>query len=77
MSMASRNPSSELPASATTMPIPAMPKRPAVRATALFTPDARPVCSTETASITTVVSGATKSAAPQPSSSAAGKNVVQ
>ncbi len=48
-----------------------------MRATALFTPDATPLFSVSTASNTVVVSGATKNAPPMPSSSAAGKYVVQ
>ena len=54
-----------------------MPINPAVRATALLTPDAMPACSTGTLFITVVVNGATKSAPPQPKTIAAGKNVVQ
>src|SRR5581483_4914723 len=75
--MAPRNPQRYDGAAVTTMPSAAIPIKPAVRATALFIPEATPACSTGTAFITAVVNGATKSAPPQPSSVAAGKNVVQ
>ncbi len=62
---------------ASTMPSAATASSPAVRATALFTPEATPLCSGSSASKTVVVSGATKHTAPSPSSTAAGKYVVQ
>src|SRR4029077_20791400 len=52
-------------------------RRPATRATALLTPDATPACRLSTALITVVVSGATVIAMPNPSTTTAGKNVVQ
>ena len=61
----------------TTTPRSATPINPAVRATALLTPDATPECSTGTEFITVVVNGATKSAPPHPRIVAAGKKVVQ
>src|SRR5579884_2729933 len=62
---------------ASTIPSAAIAISPAVRATALFTPDATPLFSVSTASNTVVVSGATNSVPPIPSSTAAGKYVVQ
>src|ERR1700681_2547210 len=73
--MREENVASNTPAS--TMPSAATASSPAVRATALFTPDATPLFSVSTASKTVVVSGATKNAPPIPSSSAPGKYVVQ
>ncbi len=59
------------------MPNTAIAISPATRATALFTPDATPACSASTAVIAVVVSGATTIAMPNPSTTTAGKNVVQ
>src|SRR5215470_19069324 len=50
---------------------------PATRATALLTPDATPACCVSTAVIAVVVSGATTIVIPNPSTTTAGKNVVQ
>src|SRR5712691_10439303 len=55
----------------------AIASRPATRATALLTPDATPAWRLSTAPITVVVSGATVIAIPNPSTTTAGKNVVQ
>ncbi len=54
-----------------------MATNPAVRATALLTPDATPACVCETELITTVVSGATLMAIPRPSTATGGKKSVQ
>ena len=51
--------------------------KPAVRDTALFTPDAIPARLSCTAFITVVVSGATLIAMPKPSTMIAGRKVVQ
>jgi hypothetical protein len=50
---------------------------PAIRDTALFTPEATPASLEGTASITAVVSGATLIAIPMPKTTTAGKNVLQ
>src|SRR5258705_13992342 len=55
----------------------AIARRPATLATALFTPDAAPACRGSTALITVVVSGATVTAMPRPSTTTEGKNVAQ
>ena len=56
----------------------AMARRPAARATALFTPDAAPAWRSSSIDvITVVVSGATVIAIPMPSVAMPGKNVVQ
>src|SRR4026208_639569 len=60
-----------------TTPNTAIASRPAVRDTALFIPDATPACSSPTALITVVVKGATLIAIPSPSTSTAGKKLVQ
>src|SRR5205085_12440344 len=60
-----------------TTPKSAIARRPATRATALLTPDATPACLGSTALITVVVNGATVIAMPNPSTTTAGKNVVQ
>ena len=62
---------------ASTTPKTAIASRPATRATALLTPDATPACRGSTALITVVVRGATVIAIPNPSTTTAGKNVVQ
>ena len=62
---------------ASTTPNTAIASRPATRATALLTPDATPAWWLSTAPITVVVSGATVTAMPNPSTTTAGKNVVQ
>ena len=49
----------------------------AMRETALFTPDAVPAASGPTAFMTVVVSGATVTVMPMPSTTMAGKNVLQ
>src|SRR5690606_6784983 len=51
--------------------------RPATLATALLTPEATPAWLSSTAPITVVVSGATLTVTPNPSTPAAGKKVVQ
>jgi len=48
-----------------------------MRDTGLFTPEATPTCFSGTAFITVVVSGATLTAIPIPSTTMAGKNVSQ
>src|SRR5581483_1798741 len=73
--MRASKPRSNTPAS--TIPNAAIASKPAVRATALLMPDATPLRSLSTASNTVVVSGATKHAPASPSSTAAGKYVVQ
>ena len=55
----------------------AIARRPATRATALLMPDATPAWRVSTAPITVVVSGATVTAIPNPSTTTAGKKVVQ
>ena len=60
-----------------TMPNTATENSPAVRDTALLTPDAIPAQRSSTAFITVVVSGAMLIAMPTPSTTIAGKNVVQ
>src|SRR5712692_5225948 len=62
---------------ASTTPKTAIARRPATLATALLTPDATPECRGSTALITIVVRGATVIAIPNPSTTTAGKNVVQ
>ena len=59
------------------MPSTAMASRPAVRETALLMPEAVPACSVPTEPITAVVKGATLMAIPIPSTTDAGKKVVQ
>ncbi len=54
-----------------------MASNPATRETALFIPDALPACSAGAEFMTVVVSGATNVEVPSPSSSTAGKNVLQ
>src|SRR5579875_201936 len=61
----------------TTSPSTAMAISPAVRDTALLMPEATPARCGPTDPITAVVSGATAIAMPRPSTTAAGKNVVQ
>src|SRR5262249_37473085 len=63
-------------ASATTPTI-ATARSAAPRATALFPPDATPTRPSSTAAITVLVSGATVTAIPVPTTTMAGKNVVQ
>src|SRR5579863_1734092 len=75
--MALRNPPAYEADVVTMTPRAATPINPAVRATALLTPEATPECSTGTEFITVVVSGATKSAPPHPKIVAAGKKVAQ
>ena len=75
--MAPRKPSRYDGAEVTMSPSAAIPMSPAVRATALLTPEATPACETGTDPITAVVRGATKSAPPRPRIVAAGKKVVQ
>src|SRR6266850_3391981 len=60
-----------------TTPNTAMASSPATRATALLIPDATPARPLSTALITVVVSGATVIAMPNPTTTTAGKNVVQ
>ena len=60
-----------------TIPSTAMARTPANRATALLIPDAVPAWSLSTEAITTVVSGATVTAIPKPSTTDARKNVFQ
>ena len=60
-----------------TMPKSAIARRPAIRATALLTPDAAPERCAAAESSTVVVSGAMQIAMPRPSTTTAGKNVVQ
>jgi hypothetical protein len=50
---------------------------PAIREMALLMPDAVPACWLSAALMTVVVSGATLTAMPRPSTAIAGKNVVQ
>jgi len=59
------------------IPITATMRSPAVSEIALFTPDATPECSRATELITVVVSGATVSYMPKPSTTKAGKKPVQ
>jgi hypothetical protein len=49
----------------------------AIRETALLIPEATPTCCLSTEFITVVVSGATLTAIPSPSTTTAGKNVAQ
>ena len=60
-----------------TTPKAAIASRPAVRETALFTPEAVPASAGPTAFITVVVNGATVTAMPMPSTQTAGKKLVQ
>ena len=60
-----------------TAPNTAIASRAAARDTALLTPEATPAMSSSTAPITVVVSGATVTVMPKPSTTTAGKNVVQ
>jgi len=55
----------------------AIARRPATLATALLMPEATPACRASTAAITVVVRGATVMAIPKPSTTTAGRNVVQ
>ena len=54
-----------------------MARRPAERATALFTPEARPTRFDGTEFMTVVVSGATLIAIPRPNATMGGKKFVQ
>ena len=75
----SRNPSPSCAskAQAITTPNTAIASTEAARETALLTPEAMPASSGPTAFITVVVSGATVTVMPKPSTTTAGKNAVQ
>lgn len=60
-----------------TIPSRAIASRPAARETALLIPEASPAWAASSAFMTVVVSGATVTAMPKPSTRIAGKKVVQ